>query len=570
MTSAADCNASPGRASRGVAPERGAPGEDLDGKIRSSPLPRGGGDSRRQKAGRTKSPVAEIEIKLLCEPEVLQAAVNSTAVLRHARGSSKHTQLNAIYYDTPDCVLLQRKWALRVRSADGGQHTMTLKTPRAGEVTGVFARNEWNAPADGPDLDRKLLAQWFGEIGEKDVNIAALRPLFCTQVMRQTRKLHTPDGVIELAADSGNIIAGQRTLPVCEIEMELVSGSPDAIFALASTLLAATPLRLSVRSKGARGYDLALDRTPAAVKATPVDVSPEASLDTALHAALQSIFAHAMSNLEAAEEGSRAEGVHQLRVALRRLRSVLGVVKTLAPPDAPGDLRVDAKWLMSELGPARNWDVFASGILKEARGVCGAAIDFSVLEARVNHQRQAAQDRARAALLSPRSARFLVTMGGWISRRGWRDNASAEALAQLEAPARHFARRILRQRRRSVCRKGRGFRNLDATALHETRLALKKLRYTTEIFQPFLRTAHDVRQFARRLAKLQETFGHYNDLHAAAALVQQLRQHDPVAGPDLDLAIGAIIGWQAAERPKTLIRLQRQWKSFRTAARAGG
>ena len=516
------------------------------------------------------SPVAEVEIKLLCDARTLKAASNAPVLLQHAEGPVEKTRLEATYFDTPDNMLLQRKWALRVRRGKAGAYEMTLKTPGSDDASGAFSRNEWNAPVASPDLDREQLAAWLAKAGGRDVDPDALRPLFSTLVTRQTRQLHTPAGVVEIAADRGEIVSGGRSEPICEIEMELVSGAPVVIFGLADALTRDHALRPAIRSKAARGYDLALGRAPGAVKAEPVAIDAGASLDVALGAALHAMYAHAMNNLEAASAGASPEGVHQLRVALRRIRSLLGVIHKVAAPSSLMDLRAEAKWLMTQLGHARNLDVFATGVLQEAREACGADVDFTALAGRIDVMRRQAQEQAGAAIASRRCALFLIALGGWIVRRGWRDGASDEIIADFDAPARNMARRMFGKRYRSVRKKGRGFAHLDATALHQTRLSLKKLRYIAEVFQPFLANTHGNKRFAKRLERLQDAFGRYNDLHGAVGLLHEMRREGASLGDDTTLAVGAVLGWQAVAQQAAMADLRRQWKKFRAVETPAG
>ncbi len=509
------------------------------------------------------TPVAEIELKLLGDAPTLKAASHAPLLLQHVHGPAVETQLEATYFDTPDNLLLRRKWALRVRRDRAGAYVMTLKTPRSHDASGAFSRNEWNAPVAGPDLDRTQLADWLARTGGRDVDPEVLRPMFSTLVARQTRRLHMPAGVIEMAADRGEIVSGGRSAPICELELELVSGAPEAIFTLADTLMQKHALRPAIRSKAMRGYDLALGRAPAATKAEPVDITADASFDAALGAALHAMYAHAMNNLEAASAGAGPEGVHQLRVALRRIRSLLGVIHKIAAPADLAALRAEARWLMAQLGHARNLDVFATGVLHEARQACGADVDFTALAQRIDAMRRQAQEQARVAIASRRCARFFIALGGWIVRRGWREGVADAAIAQFDAPARDVARRMFRKRYRSVRKKGRGFAHLGAGELHRTRLALKKLRYIAEVFQPFLGNTHGRKRFAKRLAQLQDAFGRYNDLHGAASLLHRLRQEGACLGDDTALAVGAALGWRTGAQQAAMSDLRRQWKKFR-------
>lgn len=521
------------------------------------------------------APASEIEIKLLCDPQTLDAVCKAQAILDRHAGPWGETLLEATYFDTPDHALLQRRWALRVRKNKAGEHIMTLKTPGADDASGAFSRNEWNAAVSGNELDRGQLNDWLASNGSVDVAPDALAPVFSTQVKRRSGQLNIGTSVVELAADHGKIIAGERSTPVCEIEIELVSGAPGAIFDLAADLTRSFDMRPAIRSKAARGYDLALDRPAKAVKAEPVSIDPEASFDVALGVALRGMYAHAMDNLDAATLGTSPEGIHQLRVALRRTRSLLGLVYKLNASKALANLRVEAKWLMGELGHARNLDVFATGALQEVQNVCGADVDFSALAKRVDIMRSQAQERARAAITSRRCALFLISLGGWITRSGWREEVVDDVRAQLDAPARDTARAMFQTAYRKVRKRGHGFNRLGAEGLHQTRLSVKKLRYVGEVFQPFLTKAHADRRFAKRLARLQDAFGRFNDLHATGDVLTALRQTGPgkaaVKGTAkatgnsdaIPLSIGAILAWRAMEQSNAIDDLARQWRKFR-------
>lgn len=531
--------------------------------------------SGHETASGSSAPASEIEIKLLCDPQTLEAVCKAPAVLDRHAAPWEQTLLEATYFDTPDHALLQRRWALRVRKNKAGEHIMTLKTPGADDASGAFSRNEWNAAVAGHDLDRGQLNDWLVSNGGVDVAPDALAPVFSTQVTRRYGKLNIGTSVVELAADHGKIAAGERSVTVCEIEIELVSGAPGAIFDLAADLTRSFDMRPAIRSKAARGYDLALDRSAKAVKAEPVSIAADASFDVALGVALRGMYAHAMDNLDAATLGASPEGIHQLRVALRRTRSLLGLVYKLSPSKALANLRVEAKWLMGELGHARNLDVFATGVLQEVHNACGADVDFSELAKRVDAMRTHAQERARTAITSRRCALFLISLGGWITRSGWREEIVDDVRAQLDAPARDTARLLFRKAYRKVRKRGQGFNRLGADGLHQTRLSVKKLRYVGEVFQPFLTKAHADRRFAKRLARLQDAFGRFNDLHATGDVLTALRQAGAVKGTArgtvkaagssdaIPLSIGAILAWRAMEQSNAIDDLARQWRKFR-------
>ena len=78
---------------------------------------------------------------------------------------------------------------------------------------------------------------------------------------------------------------------------------------------------------------------------------------------MRNCLSHTVLNEAAALKGEDPEGIHQMRVALRRLRSALGLFRDLMPADQYEFLASEVKWLAGELGNARNWDVFLADLL---------------------------------------------------------------------------------------------------------------------------------------------------------------------------------------------------------------
>ena len=131
------------------------------------------------------------------------------------------------------------------------------------------------------------------------------RPVFATRVRRTVQRLETTDhagrpSLIEAALDFGGIEANGAKLPIAEVELELLEGSPEALYALALELDALAPLRLETRSKSARGYALAAGAPPAWHKAEPPALEADATVDRAIQAILRNCLQHWCANEAAA------------------------------------------------------------------------------------------------------------------------------------------------------------------------------------------------------------------------------------------------------------------------------
>jgi len=140
------------------------------------------------------------------------------------------TRLRALYYDTPDRALVRAKVALRVRK-EGRRWVQTLKMPGGH----ALARIEINHPRPAPELDLSLYegtpaAELLSRVGD------ALIVCYETDVQRLHKQVRTRMGTVEIAFDRGSLRADKLTLPISEIEFELVRGSVEAIFVVGQTL----------------------------------------------------------------------------------------------------------------------------------------------------------------------------------------------------------------------------------------------------------------------------------------------------------------------------------------------
>lgn len=196
---------------------------------------------------------SEIELKLALGES------GPDALRRHPRLAalpSRVSQLGNTYFDTPEGDLEAARSALRLRR-DGERLLQTVKTRGQGGG-GLSSRGEWEWPVEGPGLDHEGLAEIppmaaFGQ----DI-LARLEPRFVTDFTRETWLVEDDDAVIEVALDTGEIQAGQRTARIRELELELKQGAENALHALAATLAEHVPLRPSDTSKAARGGALLL------------------------------------------------------------------------------------------------------------------------------------------------------------------------------------------------------------------------------------------------------------------------------------------------------------------------
>ena len=284
----------------------------------------------------------EVELKLVATADAMDTLLASPLLREHARSTVRSRNLVTTYYDTNDHRLSRRGLAFRVRQS-GKKFIQTLKTASAGDGV-AMTRGEWEVElADGtPQLTA------FNDPRVLDLTGLVLPdelvPTFETRFRRQAVLIEWPDAnrppaQIEVAFDRGAIRANGGETPICEIELELKRGEPRALFELAQSLRALVPVRLQTQDKAARGYGLVTGAPPAWHKAKPVVLDETMLVEDALQRILGGCVRHWIENEGATREARDPEGLHQLRVALRRLRSALAPVQ-----DGPGRARHAPSW----------------------------------------------------------------------------------------------------------------------------------------------------------------------------------------------------------------------------------
>jgi triphosphatase len=188
------------------------------------------------------APAREIELKFLLEAEAVPAVL---AALPPGEGAVK--DLFATYFDTADHWLSRHGFGLRIRSSNG-KRIQTLKSS-LGDDGG---RDEWEWPVEADTPDLALIATTPAALPEG----AALVPLFTVKSQRTIRVVEEGGSSIELVIDQGEVRAGDRAEPLLELELELLSGNPSALDALAERLATVAALTPSTVTKAESGYGL--------------------------------------------------------------------------------------------------------------------------------------------------------------------------------------------------------------------------------------------------------------------------------------------------------------------------
>jgi CHAD domain-containing protein len=248
-------------------------------------------------------------------------------------------------------------------------------------------------------------------------------------------------------------------------------------------------------------------------------------------------------------------------VSQRGLRAALHLMQPVVSSSTLDGFEADARWLAQNLAAARDLDVFLTATLPEIAEACATVPGFETLHGLAERQRDLAYRKLRHALAERRCAGFVLGLGAWVEARGWRSGVSPETLGRLAAPAVDFAGHILSERHQTVLKRGRRFRKLPAERRHKLRLALKKLRYSTEFLLPLYGAGKQARKYARRLARLQEQLGHFNDMAVTAGVIEG----PGTTSTDAATAAAAITGWQAHAMVSLERPLCKAWRRFSKA-----
>src|SRR5688572_20832002 len=172
-------------------------------------------------------------------------------------------------------------------------------------------------------------------------------------------------------------------------------------------------------------------RRPGAVKARAATLDRAMPVSAAFRAVMRANLAHLRANDRGMLEGRDLEYLHQMRVALRRMRSAIGVFSPVLPEAPVFELRAELKWLAGRLGPARDWDVFLAETLPPIEAEFGPHPGLGRFTARCRMLRGGAGAQARRAVRSARYDRLVARLEAWLAGEEWLTRADPQARSAL-------------------------------------------------------------------------------------------------------------------------------------------
>lgn len=475
----------------------------------------------------------EIELKLDLAPQAADEFLASGL----AAGDPFVLTRRAIYFDTPDEDLRSAGFSLRIREDAEGR--LQIVKAVGASAASLFVRPKWERKVEtgSPILDDKTPIRAF--LGARS---DALRPIFEVRTERRRWSLTWEDARIDMALDRGDVIAGTRRTPLCEIELELVDGTPAALFSFARRLAATVPVRLGVSSKAERGY-LLLGPAARAVKGEPVGLTREMSVPGAFRIVADACLRQFRLNEMLLRAGD-AETLHQARVALRRLRSALSTFRGMIEDDAFARLKGELKWLADGLGAVRDIDVLIAGN------------EDSALAPTLTAARETAFRNAATALESERARALLLDFAAWLACGHW--HGLPHTRESREQPLEDFAMAALDRLHRKVRKGGADLAGLDDEGRHTVRKDAKKLRYASEFFGALFDGKRRLKRFLATLEALLDQLGTLNDAAAMPDVLARLGLAGAVRPPPRENRKDAIRA--AADAYDAFTEAERFWR----------
>ncbi|EMB9908936.1 CHAD domain-containing protein [Pseudomonas aeruginosa] len=442
----------------------------------------------------------EVELKLYCAPEDM-ARVLTHPLVTAGTETGPAKRLDNTYYDTPDLALHKERIALRIRTTPTEQ-LQTVKCA-AKSIAGLSSRPEWETPHkdsfDFSAVDARKVRDFLAQQQSK------LVPVFTTSFERRTWRVETSKKIaILVMVDTGIVSSGDKVLPISEVELELAQGHPEDLLDFAIALATHLPLVPHDVSKAERGYQLFLNQTGAPQKASPSPLGIKQDSAEAFHLLATQGMAMWQANLMGTLTKGDHEYVHQFRVSLRRLNSLIKVFKPALPGRYQTQWTKCVKALSQITGDVRDLDVMRSGILEPM-----LQSESQLVVAHATAALAALDSAKQEALVQVQQLRF----GGpvLLFARDLQDLNTDDFPKNLP---RFAEKQVAELHRNALKRLTKTLKTPTPECAHRFRIALKHLRYSCEFFAPLFDN-DEMLEYAKAIAGLQDALGFINDFHVA-------------------------------------------------------
>ncbi len=474
-----------------------------------------------------------MELKLRLDPDDAPRLPRLKLLAPLKSGKSRSRAVKIVWHDSPERALAGQGLALAERRTE-----WRLERLRPNSLP-------WPPGSRAPVLASARTATGLGRALPDP-----LLPVAALEGRESAVNLVTPQGPINMTLLTGEVRSVVARQPINRLWLE---GDAAPVQALALALTGALCIAVPPISLAAEAFAVATGVTGPPRREGAPELPDGLSIAEA--------FAHVVGHLsdiilqlapDAAASRAGPEPVHQMRVAVRRLRSA---IKVFRPALASTEIAVadkGLKALAAKLAPARDWDVFVTETAVPARAAFAAERRLERLLAAAERRRRACHEELQRYLASADFRRLGIELA--CLAIGPVGIPPVEA-TEPAMPLREFAAQTLGKRHGRLAEIDDRLSTLDPAALHAIRLQAKRLRYTAEIFASMY-PGKATHRFLRRLSRLQDCLGKLNDGAVAQHLLGELPNGSHA------FATGLVLGFVGGGSQKTRGRIDRAWERF--------
>jgi CHAD domain-containing protein len=463
-------------------------------------------------------------------------------------------ELDAVYFDTAELDLVRGHVTLR-RRVGGDDEGWHLKLPADGD-----AREEVRRPlSPDPQQDLSVPSELLDRVRHLVLDHPVI-PVARIRTERRTSRLMGGSGGV-LAEFCDDAVTAERLHPDQESatwrewEFELVDGDAQLLAAADERLLASGAQSAAGPSKLARVLAPAIEKAQSGTGR-----ASSASPDSSTGAALMAYIAAMVERLEQHDPLVRKDAedaVHQMRVACRRLRSVLATYRPILDRRATDPIRDELQWLGGELSLARDSEVMLARLEDMVRDEPADLVMGPVtarLDRHLRDRHRTGREHAEAALNNDRYFRLLETLRELVAHPPLTE-AAQEPAAELLPRLLHRDAKRLRKRVRLVS-DARDPESRDH-ALHEVRKAAKRLRYAADSAVPVL--GERAQALSELAEAVQDTLGEHQDTTVSREVLRTLGAQAHEAGEN-----GFAFGRLHAREEARAVELRRDYEDLLT------
>jgi CHAD domain-containing protein len=485
----------------------------------------------------------EVELKLSAPPSFMVGDADFASAGVEKSNEVGTFDMRSAYYDTSDHRLARHGLSLRHRRGEGDVAQWQLKLPVAGSDATERDELVFNgAPGSIPSPVRDLVTAF--------VRSARLSPIATLRTRRRAYSLEDADKkeIAVIHDDEISVLIARRVASrFREIEVEGRAAGKKDLEAIADALVTAGAERLEPTPKIVRVLGAAASEAPDA--GPSVRLSPSSPAGNALVAALRRGTLRIMTNDPIARLGEDPEGVHQMRVGARRLRSDLRTFGDLIDADIANPLIEDLKWIAGLLGAVRDSDVMLAELSDSAEDLFG---DLEPLAAVVRERREAARKSLLDALRSDRYVSLLESLVD-VSR-------NPKLTPNAETPCKQALPPLVDAAWKKLAKAQAGLPKKPSDEdLHNVRIQAKRTRYAAEAVAPAMGAREsDAARFAERAEAIQDAIGINQDAAILTSLIEETARAHRTSGR-FNLAAGRLLERQNRAAAEARAMFDKQW-----------